>query len=121
DHALTSHEIDRLGYQPRDLAGVVFKVGRGCAACGHQGYRGRAAVFEVLVLNEAVKDAVIQKRTSYEIRRISAQTSGLVTLLEDGILKAAQGVTTLEELVRCLPRLMKPRPIPELRRLLGVM
>jgi type IV pilus assembly protein PilB len=120
DHQLTTHEIDRLGYQPRDLAGVTFRIGRGCVACGHQGYRGRAAVFEVLVLNEAVKDAVLQKRTSYEIRRISAQTSGLVTLLEDGILKAAQGLTSHEELIRCLPRLMKPRPIPELRRLLGV-
>jgi type IV pilus assembly protein PilB len=75
----------------------------------------------LLVLNEAVKDAVLQRRTSYEIRRISAQTSGLVTLLEDGILKAAQGLTTHEEIIRCLPRLMKPRPIPELRRLLGVM
>jgi type IV pilus assembly protein PilB len=121
DRALTTHEIDRLGYQPRDLAGVTFKAGRGCTACGHLGYRGRVAVFELLVLNEAVKEAVLARRTSYEIRRISAQTSGLVTLLEDGILKAAQGQTTHEEIIRCLPRLMKPRPIPELRRLLGVM
>ncbi len=120
DYALSSHEIGRLGYEPKDLAGVVFKAGRGCVACGHQGYRGRVAVFELLVLNEAVKEAVLERRTSYEIRRISAQTSGLVTLLEDGILKAAQGQTTHEELVRCLPRLMKPRPVPELRRLLGV-
>jgi type IV pilus assembly protein PilB len=120
DQVLTPHEIDRLGYQPRDLAGVVFKVGRGCSACNHLGYLGRTAVFELLVLNEAVKEAVLQKRTSYEIRRISAQTSGLVTLLEDGILKAAQGVTSHEELIRCLPRLLKPRPVAELRRLLGV-
>ena len=121
DHTLSPHEIGRLGYEPRDIAGVTFKVGRGCAACRHQGYQGRLAVFEVLVLNEAVKEAVLEKRTSYEIRRISAQTSGLVTLIEDGILKAAQGQTTHEELIRCLPRLMKPRPVLELRRLLGVM
>ncbi len=121
DCVLSTHEVDRLGYQLRDMAGVTFKTGRGCAACSHQGYRGRVAVFELLVLNEAVKEAVLEKRTSYEIRRISAQTSGLVTLLEDGILKAAQGLTTHEEIIRCLPRLMKPRPIPELRRLLGVM
>jgi type IV pilus assembly protein PilB len=121
DQALTTHEIDRLGCQPKDLAGVTFKVGRGCAACGHVGYRGRVAVFELLVLNEAVKEAVLEKRTSYEIRRISAQTSGLVTLVEDGILKAAMGQTSYEELVRCLPRVMRPRPVPELRRLLGVM
>jgi len=120
DQPLSTRDIDRLGYQEKDLAGVTFKVGRGCAACGHQGYRGRIAAFEVLVLNEAVKEAVLTKRTSYEIRRISAQSSGLVTLFEDGILKAAQGLTTHEELIRCLPRLMKPRAIPELRRLLGV-
>lgn len=121
DYTLTSHEIGRLGYEPKDLAGATFKVGRGCAACRHQGYQGRVAVFELLVLNEAVKEAVLERKTSYEIRRISAQTSGLVTLLEDGILKAAMGQTSHEEVIRCLPRLMKPRPIPELRRLLGVM
>ena len=65
-------------------------------------------------------DAVIARRTSYEIRRICTETSGLVTLLEDGITKAAAGETTFEEIIRELPRLSPPRPLAELHRLLGV-
>jgi type II secretory ATPase GspE/PulE/Tfp pilus assembly ATPase PilB-like protein len=71
------------------------------------------------VLNETVKEAILAKRTSSEIRRISVETSGLITLLEDGIAKAAQGYTTLQEILRNLPRFGKPRPLPELLRLVG--
>ncbi len=75
--------------------------------------------FELLILNEMVKDAILSHRSSYEIRRISAESTGLVTLLEDGIQKALRGQTTFDEIIRQLPRLAKPRPIAELRRLLG--
>jgi hypothetical protein len=57
------------------------------------------------VLSETVKEAILAKRTSSEIRRISVETSGLITLLEDAIAKAAQGYTTLQEILRNLPRL----------------
>ena len=67
-----------------------------------------------------VKDAMLQKCTSHEIRRISLETSGMVTLLEDGLLKAALGETTLAEVFRYLPRLDKPRPLAELKRLVGI-
>ena len=77
-------------------------------------------MFEVLVLNELVRDAVLSRRAAFEIRRVCIEASGLVTLLEDGIAKAAGGQTTFEEIIRQLPRLSRPRPIGELRRLLGV-
>ncbi len=83
------------------------------------GYKGRVGIFELLVLNEPVKDAVLNKKTAYDLRRISTETSGLVTLLEDGIMKAANGVTTIQEVFRSLPRMARPRPVHELRRLLG--
>jgi type IV pilus assembly protein PilB len=76
-------------------------------------------VFELLVLNEMVKDAILNRKTSYEIRRISLETSGLVTLIEDGIVKAARGETSLQEAIQHLPRLHKPRPIQQLHRLVG--
>lgn len=120
DHELTPHELRRLGYVATEAAGLTFRRGAGCAQCRHTGYKGRVAVFELLVLNERVRDAVIARKTSFEIRRISTETSGLVTLLEDGIVKAAAGQTTFEEIIRELPRLSAPRPIAELRRLLGV-
>ncbi|MBM3770886.1 MAG: type II/IV secretion system protein [Acidimicrobiia bacterium] len=120
DHVLTPHELRRLGYVPTEAGGLTFRRGRGCPSCRHTGYRGRVAVFELLVLNERVRDAVIARKTSFEIRRISTETSGLVTLLEEGIVKAAAGATTFEEIVRELPRLSPPRPLVELQRLLGV-
>jgi len=76
-------------------------------------------VFEMLILNELVKDAILSKKTSYEIRKISTDTTGMVTLLEAGLSKAAQGLVSLQDTVRTLPRIGKPRPIAEIRHLLG--
>jgi type IV pilus assembly protein PilB len=120
DYTPTPAELNRLGYSPRDVADCRFRAGRGCSACNFTGYKGRVGVFEILVLNEMVRDAILGRKTSYEIRRISVETSGLITLLEDGIMKAADGSTSLQEVFRHLPRVGKPRSIPELRRLLGV-
>ncbi|MFO1372457.1 MAG: ATPase, T2SS/T4P/T4SS family [Candidatus Competibacteraceae bacterium] len=114
-----STELQRLGYKRHDLEGATFRHGRGCSACRHTGYQGRVGIFELLILNVMVKDAIIQKCTSHEIRRISLDTSGMVTLLEDGLIKAAQGETTLAEVFRYLPRLDKPRPLAEIKRLVG--
>jgi type IV pilus assembly protein PilB len=111
DHPLTPQEIRRLGYEPREAMGLTLKIGTGCPKCRFRGYSGRVAVFELLVLNELVKDAILARRTSYEIRRISVESSGLVTLLEDAIYKAAEGLTSYEEIIRRIPRLSKPRPL----------
>jgi type IV pilus assembly protein PilB len=113
-------DLQRLGCAPADLIGAQFKRGLGCAHCQYTGYRGRAGIFELLILNEEIRNAIIERRTSQEIRRISIGGSELVTLLEDGLAKAAQGVTTIAELLRGLPRMQRPRPLPELRRLLGM-
>jgi type IV pilus assembly protein PilB len=119
-YAVTAADLRRLGYARADLAGAVLRAGRGCDACRHTGYAGRVGVFELLVLNEQVKEAILARRTSTEIRRISVETSGLVTLLEDGIAKAARGETSLAEVCRHLPRIGRPRPLSELKRILGV-
>ncbi|MCU0584446.1 MAG: Flp pilus assembly complex ATPase component TadA [Desulfobacterales bacterium] len=116
----TPIDLQRLGYGPGDAEGARFTKGRGCARCQYTGYRGRVGIFELLLLSEEIRNAIIQHQTSQEIRRISIESSGLTTLLEDGLVKAAAGVTTIEELLRCLPRLQRPRPLPELRRLLEV-
>lgn len=115
----TAAELRRLGVSPADLRGGAFMNGTGCASCRFTGYKGRVGVFELLVLNELVKDAILNHRTSYEIRRISIESSGLVTLLEDGLYKASYGVTSVQEVLRHLPRAAKPRPVEEVRRLLG--
>ncbi|MCB2183260.1 MAG: Flp pilus assembly complex ATPase component TadA [Desulfobulbaceae bacterium] len=119
DHLLTPDELRRLGYKPKEAAGLVFQKGRGCRHCNFTGYKGRIAIHELLVPSELVKDAVIARKTSYEIRKVSTETTGLVSLLEDGIFKASRGITTFNEIIRQLPRLDRPRPIAELKRMLG--
>jgi type IV pilus assembly protein PilB len=119
DQPLLPQQLRQLGYDARDISSLTFKKGRGCAACRYTGYSGRIPVFELLVLNEIVKDAIIARKTSYEIRRLSIEFTGLVTLLEDAIFKAANGLTTCEEIIRSVPRLSKPRQIGELRKYLG--
>lgn len=115
----TTLDLVRLNYTPKDISGATFRKGRGCSNCRHTGYKGRIAIYELLILNEDVRDGLIDRKTSHQIRKISIESTGLVTLLEDGILKAASGITSLDEVMRCLPRLHKPRSLMEIRRLLG--
>ena len=113
-------ELQLLGTSSSDMEGADFSIGDGCSECHFTGFKGRIAVFEILILSEAVKEAILQRKTSEQIRRISVESAGLVTLLEDGLVKAAAGQTTLGELRRTLPRLRKPRSLQELRRLTGL-
>ncbi len=116
----TPLDLSRLGLAPADLQGAEFKLGRGCKNCRFSGYRGRVAIFELLVMNEMVKDAILDHKGSYEIRKISVETSGMVTLMEDGLVKGSRGLVSMQEIITDLPRLGKPRPLHELRRILGV-
>lgn len=116
----TPLDLSRLGVLTTDLAGAEFKHGRGCKNCRFSGYRGRLAIFELLVMNEMVKNAILEHKSSYEIRKISVETSGMVTLMEDGIVKGARGLVSMQEIITDLPRLGKPRSLHELRRILGV-
>ncbi|MFO7753038.1 MAG: ATPase, T2SS/T4P/T4SS family [Desulfobacteraceae bacterium] len=116
----TPYDLKLLGYSPDHTRRYKFRKGQGCRHCRHTGYKGRLAVFEMLVLNEEVRDAVLNHKSSYEIRKISIETSGLVTLLEDAVSKATFGLTTIEEIFRCVPRLIPPRPINEIYRLQGL-
>jgi type IV pilus assembly protein PilB len=115
----TPVQLQRLRCTQNDLQPGHFKKGRGCRECKQSGYRGRIGVFELLVLDERVRTAILERKTSYEIRSISIEYSGLTTLVEDGLVKAAAGITTLDEVLRCLPLFSPPRPLVELRRLAG--
>ncbi|MBJ6727575.1 GspE/PulE family protein [Geomesophilobacter sediminis] len=115
----TPQEFKRLGFAPKELAGANFRMGRGCKDCRFTGYKGRVAVFELLILNEPVKQAILNNKASAEIRRISMETSGMVTLFEDGLVKAARGLVSIPEVIRDLPRIAPPRPLSELNRILG--
>jgi type IV pilus assembly protein PilB len=73
--------------------------GRGCASCGNTGYRGRLAVHEILPIDRQIKDFILA-RTNSNIIRDYMKESGYNSLLEDGLLKVLDGVTTTEEVLR---------------------
>jgi len=110
-------DIVKVGLNPDDLKGYEFFKGSGCKHCNYTGYSGRIGVYELLILTEPVKNAILEKKTSYEIRRISFESTGLVTLLEDGIIKVLRGVTTFEEVRRHVPYTAKPRKIEQVIKL----
>jgi len=119
-YRLTPGDLRRLGYVGNELKGANMRIGRGCIACRHTGYQGRLAIFELLLMDAQIRDAILNRRTAFEIRSLARESSGMLSLLEDGIVKASRGLTTVSEIVRMLPRLDKPRPLEELYRLSGV-
>ena len=110
--------LQRVGWTSDDCA-ARFRHGPGCPECHFTGYRGRVAVLELLVLTEGVRDGIMGRHTASQIRKVSREESNMLTLLEYGLLKAAHGETTLEEVVRYIPRLTRPRSLMELKRQTG--
>ena len=78
---------------------VRFYRGKGCKSCGNTGYRGRMGIFEMLVLNDKIRDMIMTKTPSTLIRRAS-QEAGMKTLREDGIEKVLAGTTSVDEVIR---------------------
>lgn len=91
------HEGYIKAWKLDQLQNAVFKKGMGCPECMGTGFKGRTGIFEVLVIDEHVQDAILAGKSSAEITRTAQQHSGLTTLKEDAISKVLQGITTLEE------------------------
>ena len=95
-------------YTARMLAGGISDPGEmmnapvGCPACDDTGYRGRVGVFEMLLFDEPIREAIRTGRPPDQLRAV-AQGSGMRTMQEDGLEKVRQGMTTLKELLRVVP------------------
>jgi type IV pilus assembly protein PilB len=76
-----------------------FYRGKGCQQCDFSGFLGRTAVFEIMEVNEAIRTLVTARGSEHQIFQ-AAQNNGLRTLAESGLKKIAQGLTTLEEILR---------------------
>jgi len=76
-----------------------FKVGRGCAICHQTGYKGRTAIYEVLLVTTALREAIVAGKDTEDLREI-ARHEGMKLLVECGMLRAAKGITTIEEVLR---------------------
>lgn len=75
-----------------------FMKGRGCNHCRQTGYRGRQGIFEMMRMTSVIREQTFAQAPTQEIRR-KARAAGMKSLLEDGLLKAVRGVTTLDEVL----------------------
>lgn len=73
--------------------------GKGCDNCHQTGYEGRIGIFEILIFDEKIREAITGQKDADTIEQL-AIASGMCTLLEDGLLKVSQGITTLDEVLR---------------------
>ncbi len=104
---VTASEVSELLSQ--ELAGKLLKgkdkirifKGRGCSLCQKTGYLGRIGIYEALEMTGPIKDLVMQKANAVQIKT-KAQELGMTTMIEDGLKKIEEGITTLEEVLRAI-------------------
>lgn len=92
-------EVEKAEVTKKEL---VFYKGAGCEACGGIGYRGRIGIYEILLMNTEIEQMVLAGNvTEHDIEQ-AAINSGMVTMVQDGILKALEGLTSLDEVFRVI-------------------
>ncbi len=94
----TPDEIRLLNLSDEYLANSQLMHGRGCAMCGGTGYKGRLGIYEIFQVGEEIQHLIYNKESSETIRA-AARQSGMRTLREDGLRKAAAGMTTVTEVL----------------------
>lgn len=97
--ALPRGALVDIGFSAEEAKGIKAFKGKGCMACSETGYKGRVALYEVMVITEQVKDAVLQGGSAAELREL-ARANGMKTLREAGLQKIREGATTIQEVMR---------------------
>jgi type IV pilus assembly protein PilB len=118
-HTPEEKVLRRFGLTREEIRRFSLWKGKGCASCNFTGYRGRVSIYELLVPNSEIRDAILLKRTMQEIRQITLDSCNLCTMQEDGMVKALRGVTTLEEVLENAPRVFHHRELGTLLKLVG--
>ncbi len=91
--------IPKSKEESADVAKITFYKGEGCNRCGQTGYKGRVGIYEILEIDEELIKMINAHGTADDIQK-HAREKGMVTMLEDGLVKAKMGVTTISEVLR---------------------
>ncbi|MBI3669058.1 MAG: type IV-A pilus assembly ATPase PilB [Acidobacteria bacterium] len=87
------------GFSPEEAKSVTICHGRGCGTCNKGGYKGRVGLYEVMEINDELRELILVGASALELKK-KALDQGMVTLRRSGLLKVAAGLTTLEEVLR---------------------
>jgi type IV pilus assembly protein PilB len=91
--------LENIGFTPQEAKTVTCYRGKGCMVCSDTGYRGRIALYEVMLLDEEIQEAILNGASTGDLRELGRK-QGMKTLRESGLQKIREGVTTFEEAVR---------------------
>ena len=95
----SEEELMQLQLLPEDLDGRQLYRGRGCDYCNHSGYKGRMGLFEIMVLDDEMREMIMQN-ASTQVLAAEAKKRGMRTLRQSGLLALYDGMTSIEEVVR---------------------
>jgi type IV pilus assembly protein PilB len=87
------------GFAPEEVKTTKIFVGKGCAACNKTGYKGRVGLYEVMEINDELRELILVGASALELKK-KALDQGMVMLRRSGLIKIAAGLTTLEEVLR---------------------
>src|SRR5438270_6485390 len=87
------------GYSPEEAKTVKVKKGRGCTVCNNTGYKGRCGLYEVMEIDDEIRELVLVGASAVELKK-KAIERGMITLRRSGLIKAMNGTVTLEEVAR---------------------
>lgn len=91
--------FEKVFGKPSPEKSIRLYRGKGCKACHDTGYEGRSGIFEVLVLGDDIRKAIVDRRDASAIEAL-AVASGMRTMFEDGLIKVQEGMTTIDEIMR---------------------
>ncbi|HZY31510.1 MAG TPA: type IV-A pilus assembly ATPase PilB [Candidatus Methylomirabilis sp.] len=91
--------LQDIGFTEAEAQRLTCYRGKGCMACSDTGYRGRIALYEVMLLNDEIREAILRGASAVELRELGRK-HGMITLRESGLQKIREGVTTLDEVAR---------------------
>ena len=93
----TQAELKEAGLDPATWSSFAFSEGAGCLECSGTGYHGRTAICELLDLTDRIREMIVDRRPTSEIKRM-AREEGMITLRESGLAKIRAGLTTVKEI-----------------------
>jgi type IV pilus assembly protein PilB len=99
EHPAPAEALIEVGFSAEEVKTLKTFKGKGCATCNNTGYKGRIGLYEVMEINDDIRELILIGASSLELRK-KAVEDGMITLRESGLQKIRAGLTTLEEVVR---------------------
>ncbi len=87
------------GYTEEEIPNTKIYIGKGCAICNKTGYKGRVGLYEVMEINDELRELILVGASAIELKK-KAVDNGMISLRRSGLIKVALGMTTIEEVVR---------------------